>query len=345
MEMKRILVVNVNWLGDVIFSLPIFKALKQAYPGVKISCLALPRVKEILESSPWLDEVIVYDEKGVHRNPFLKLRLIGELRRKKFQIAFLLHRSWTRALLVFLAGIPQRVGYNTKGRGLFLTHKVIPLSNAQHRSDYYLNVLESYGIKVEDRVCELVVRTDAQKQVDQLLQRHGVIPGDFLIVVNPGGNWHLKRWPKENFALLINHLSNELKVKVIISGAEKDRELALEIARLSQVHPVVLAGQTQLLHLLALMKRANLVISADTGPLHLSNSVGTEAIGLFGPTKPEITGPRGEGKIKILHHDVGCNREACYFLACPDNVCMQAVTVDEVIDAVHQMVREKFLFR
>ena len=102
--MNKILVVNVNWLGDVIFSSPIFKALKTAYPQAKISCLTVPRVREILESIPGIDEIIVYDEQGVHRNPLAKLRLIRELSQKHFDAAFLLHRSLTRALFVFLRG-------------------------------------------------------------------------------------------------------------------------------------------------------------------------------------------------------------------------------------------------
>src|SRR3989338_10510672 len=107
--MNNILVVNVNWVGDVIFSLPIFTALKKAYPNAKVSCLAVPRVKEALEGSSSIDEIIVYEEEGAHRTPFGKLKFIGELRRRKFDAAFLLHRSLTRALIVFLAGIPKRV--------------------------------------------------------------------------------------------------------------------------------------------------------------------------------------------------------------------------------------------
>src|SRR5262245_47517489 len=135
--MQNILVVNVNWLGDVIFSSPVFKAIKENYPKAHVACLAVPRVKEILESIPGIDEIIIYDEKGVHRNPLAKLSLINSLRRRNFDIAFLLHGSLTRALIVYLAKIPQRVGYATKGRGRFLTHQVEPLSNEPHRCDYY----------------------------------------------------------------------------------------------------------------------------------------------------------------------------------------------------------------
>src|SRR4051812_6816771 len=117
--MKRILVVNVNWLGDVIFSSPVFKAIKENYPQAHVACLAVPRVHEILESISGIDEIITYDERGRHRNPLAKIDLILDLKRRQFDTAFLLHGSLTRALLVYLAGIPQRVGYGTKSRGQF----------------------------------------------------------------------------------------------------------------------------------------------------------------------------------------------------------------------------------
>jgi len=131
--MKNILVFNVNWVGDVIFASPIFRALKQKYPQARVTCLAVPRVKEILQCCPGLDEVIEYDEKGRHRGLWAKLSLIRRVRKQKFDAAFLLHRSWTRALLVFLAGIPVRVGYDTKKRGALLTHKVEPLCDQPNR--------------------------------------------------------------------------------------------------------------------------------------------------------------------------------------------------------------------
>lgn len=336
--MNTILVVNVNWVGDVIFSTPIFKALRKKYPKALICCLAVPRVKAILEACPAIDETIVYDERGIHQSPLGKLRLILALRRKHFDIAFLLHRSWTRALLVYLAGIPERVGYDTKKRGWMLTHKVEPLSEQGHRCDHYINVIKSYGVSVEDRCCELTVSPQAKAEVERMLMQQDVTDKDFCIVVNAGGNWDLKRWPKENFARLIHRLVKELKAKVVIPGAMKDVALAEEIAGLSKVSPIVLAGKTNLTLLIALMQRANLVVSSDSGPLHIANCVGTKTIGLFGPTRPEVTGPRERAKALILQKDVTCNLEPCYNLDCPDNVCMQAVTVDDCMEAVWQMM-------
>lgn len=335
--MDKILVINVNWLGDVIFSSPVFKSLKEAYPQARISCLAVPRVREVLESIPFIDEIIVYDEKGRHRNPLAKLKLILDLRRRHFDIAFLLHRSLTRALLVYLAGISRRVGYDEKGRGRFLTHKVRPLAGQAHRSDYYLNIIESYGVPVQDRRCQLAVSPDVQKDVDGILKSKGIQKEDYVAVVNPGGNWDLKRWAGENFSLLVGRLTDDFNAKVVLSGAAGDVALAESISLPLKKKPVILAGTTNLKQLTALMKRANLVVSADSGPLHLANGVGTATVGVFGPTRPEVTGPRGPGRAYVIQHDVGCNRKACYFLQCPDNVCMQSIIVEDVLEGVRQI--------
>jgi heptosyltransferase II len=336
---KKILVFNVNWLGDVIFTTPVFRALKEYYPGSTISCLAVPRVREILECCPAIDEVLIYDERGRQRGLVGKIRLIKELQDKKFDIVFLLHRSWSRALLVWLAGIPERVGYPTKHRGLFLTHWVSPLSGIVHRSDYYLRVIEDYGVPVHNRGYELSVLSEARGAVTRLLEQAGVHVGDYLVVVNPGGNWDLKRWPKENFAELTRRLTQELQVKVVISGAEKDIPLAREIAEKSKVQPLVLAGKTTVKQVIALMARATLVISADSGPLHIAHSVGTPVVGIFGATLPSLTGVRGKNRAIILRKDLECNQQPCYSLDCPDNQCMKIVTVDDVVVAAKQLLK------
>lgn len=336
--MNKILVVNVNWLGDVIFSSPIFKALKTAYPDSKISCLAVPRVRDILESIPGIDEIIVYDEEGSHRSLLAKLRLIREFSQKRFDTAFLLHRSLTHALFVFFARIPQRIGYDTKGRGRFLTKAIqAPDERKMHRSDYYLNIVESCGVNVPDRATSLVVSAQTEKEMLDTLRGHGIGEKDFLIVIHPGGNWDLKRWPARHFTLLIEQLMREGRCKVVISGSRQDVDLVKTIIAGSSREPVVLTGKIDLKQLTALMKRADCVVSADSGPIHIASGVGSSVVGIFGPTRPEITGPRGRGRCVILQFDVGCNRRPCYYLECPDNICMQAVHVERVIDAIRQI--------
>jgi lipopolysaccharide heptosyltransferase II len=336
-QVPRFLVVNVNWVGDVIFSSPVFKALKETYPRAHIACLVPPRVREVVESIPQIDEMIVYDEEGRHKNPFAKLRLVYELRKRRFDAAFLLHRSLTRAFLVFLAGIPQRIGYATKGRGMFLTQRIKPSGGSIHRCDDYLNVVRSFGIPVKDGTASLNVTADAQAQVKEILISKDVKEDDFVVVIHPGGNWNLKRWPKDNFILLAQALTEDFQARVVISGGPQEAWLVEEIAAALKNRPIVLAGSINLKHLIALMRRADLVISADSGPLHIASSVGSDVIGIFGPTRTEVTGPRGKGRAFILLRDVGCNREPCYYLQCPDNICMQAVTVEDILDVVRQI--------
>ena len=165
--MNKILVVTVNWFGDTVFSTPVFRAIKQKDPGVRLCCLAVPRVVEALRQVPWVDEIIVYDEKGRDRWLWGKLKLIAHLRAQRFDAAVLLHGSWTRALLVFLAGIPVRAGYDTKKRGWLLTHRLPAVKGPVHRSDLYAKVLEPLGITVEDRTTFVELDAKAQAEVKE----------------------------------------------------------------------------------------------------------------------------------------------------------------------------------
>lgn len=335
---KEILVFNVNWLGDVIFSIPVFKALRKNYPQASITCLAVPRVKEILECVPGIDEIIIYDEKGKDRGLFAKINLIRCLRQKSFDTVFLLHGSWSRALLMLLANIPTRVGYQKKGRSRFLTHPVEPVGDEVHKADIYLNVIESFGVPVWDKTSQLNVPAEAKEAVVKMLTGNDIKADEPFIVVHTSGNWNLKRWPSFYWAELIKILMTELRIKVVISEGPKELEWAKEIAKQSQVTPVILAGKTNLQELIALMEKAVLVISADSGPLHIASCVNHNVIGIYGPTMPSTTAPRGKAKVQIFHKDVGCNRASCYYLACPDNICMQAVTVEDVFTAAKRIL-------
>ncbi|MBF0532330.1 MAG: lipopolysaccharide heptosyltransferase II [Candidatus Omnitrophica bacterium] len=338
--MQNILVINVNWLGDVIFSSPIFPALKTQYPQARLTCLAPSRVQEILECVPGVDNVIVYDEKGAHKSLSAKLQLIWRLRQEKFDAAFILHRSLTRALLPFFAGIPVRVGYDTKNRGIFLTHRYpVPAGNL-HRGDFYLKVIENFGIRVSDRTNRLLVGEESRASIRKKLVQRGVTDKDKIVIVNCGGNWDLKRWPADNFTELIKRLMAVPGVRVIVSGADKDRPLVEGVVKNLPVRPVSFAGELNLKELIALMEAAAVVVSNDSGPIHIANAVGTAVVGIFGPTVPEITGPAGWGRKIILRESVPCNQQSCYRLDCRDNECMQAVKVGSVWEAVSSLLKE-----
>jgi lipopolysaccharide heptosyltransferase II len=332
---NRILIFNVNWLGDVLFSTAAIRNIRRNYPDSFIACIIPGRCYPVLKDNPHLDEIIIFDEKDRHKNIMEKFSFIRLLKYKKFDSVFLLHGSLTRALLCKLAGIPQRIGYNTKKRGWLLTKKIAPPSkDAFHRIDYYLNIIEKAGLKVEDRYLEFFISEDDQNYIRNFLNKQGINQDEIVIGINAGGNWPPKRWPREYWSKLIQLIQDELGIKVIITGGHQDVTGAKKIIEPLLQKPLVTCGLFNIKQSGALFKRLNIFISADTGPMHIANTVGTKKIiALFGPTHPSITGPFPDKNVTILQKNVGC-KIPCYIVNCKDNHCMKAITPEEVLEQV-----------
>jgi len=335
---KRILIFNVNWLGDVLFSTATLRNIRRNYPDSYIACAIPSRCYLVLKDNPYLDEIIIFDERDRHKGIFSKLNFVRLLKNKGFDTVFLLHRSFSRALLCRLAGIEERIGHYTKKRSFLLTKKITPpKKDSLHRIDYYLDVIEKAGLRVEDRYLDFVFSPEDQKAVDDFLNRNSVSPEDFVVALNPGGNWYPKRWPKEHWQRLADKLIAELKAKVIITGSVTDLTLAKQIQDGMKEKPLVACGVFNIKQLGALAKRVDLFITADTGPLHIANAVGAKKIiAIFGPTAKDITGPYPETNVVILQKDVGCVIP-CYKVHCRDNRCMAAVTPDDVLAEVKKI--------
>ncbi|MFH1778183.1 MAG: lipopolysaccharide heptosyltransferase II [Candidatus Omnitrophota bacterium] len=332
--MKKILVVNINWLGDSLFSTPAIRALKETIPKAQITCMTVPRCYEILQDNPHIDQLIVYDERGKHKSLLAKFGLIKQLRLDKFDEVYIFHRSFTRALIAYFAGIPVRVGYNTKGRGFLLT-RALPFSgNALHRVEHFLNIVRAQGYDTADKDYEFFIPENAKDSVEGLLKKAGITNNDLIVVLNPGGNWPPKRWGKEKFAKLGDELVRRFKARIIISGAPKDLGLGAEIANLMEEKSLNLAGRTNLKQLAALMQQADYVISADSGPMHIALAVKRpKVIALFGPTSSKITGPYGAGNFAVIKKDVGC-KVPCYKFDCRDYKCMGAISASDILEIV-----------
>lgn len=339
MNNKRILVFNVNWLGDVLFSTAVIRNIRRSYPDSYIACVIPSRCGLILEGSPNLDEVIIFDEKGKDKGVLAQLRFMRLLAGKKFDLVFLLHRSASRAFICYLAGIPQRIGHYTKKRAFLLTKNIMPpVRDSLHRIDYYLDVIEKTGLKVYDRHTEFFFSKEDEKNVEKFLKDNAIIEKDFIAGVNLGGNWLPKRWPVSYWAVLIDRLIGELGLKVIITGSDSDLDLVSQARVLIKRQPIVAAGMFSLKQFGALCKRLDLFITADTGPLHIANAVGAKKIiALFGPTDPLITGPYPQENVVILKKDIGC-KIPCYKVDCKDNRCMAAIQPEEVLKQVKLIV-------
>jgi len=338
--MRRILVVNVNWLGDVIFSTPFIRTLKKNYSDSFIASLVVPRCYEILEDNIYLDKIIIYDEKGLHSGIKGKLKLISEIRSYNFDIVYLLHRSMTRTIMCALSGIKERVGYPTKKRFFLLTHKIPYLPKNAHRVKKLLYIAEQMGMATDDYDFDFFIPEYVQRELDNILIEKKVKLEKKFIVINPGANWELKRWPVNKFSELAKRIVEDLGMQVIITGAEKDIPLANKVKKKAEKHLYNLCGYTNLKQLTALLKRSSMVISNDSGPLHISRAVKTPVIGLYGPTSPRITGPIGNGKYRVIVGRANDCQVPCYNNKCKDNRCMDTIKVEEVLQVCDEFMKE-----
>lgn len=319
------------------FSTAAIRNIRRNFPHAFIACVIPSRCYPVLKDNPHLDEIIIFDEKDRHKGIFQRFEFIRALKIRGFDIVFLLHRSFSRSLICRLAGIPERIGHYTRKRAFLLTKKIIPPArDSLHRIDYYLDIVERGGFKVEDRYTEFYYSESDAASVREFLKKNSVEERDFLVAINPGGNWVLKRWPKEYWGELSDKLIEKFKAKVVITGGHNDLSLALQIGEKMKFKPLIACGAFTIKQLGALAKEADIFITGDTGPLHIANSVGAKKIiALFGPTSPEITGPYPLKNVVILQKNVGC-KIPCYELKCKDARCMRAITPVDVIQAINR---------
>ncbi|MFH1678975.1 MAG: lipopolysaccharide heptosyltransferase II [Candidatus Omnitrophota bacterium] len=336
--MQKILVVSTNWFGDALFLFPLLAVLKENFPGSFLAVLSVPRIKGVFQSNPYVDKIIIYDEKGKQGNLISRLAFIFKLRRQEFDKAFILKPSLSRSLILKFAGIKQIIGFDNPKSNWLLRVRVPQPEKPLHKIDYFLTILEYLGLKVSKRRYEFSPSDKDRDYINSLFSREKIALNLPLIVINPGGNWLPKRWLPDKFAELIKRIKDKFPANIVITGAGKDRPLADGIIKKSGKDVYNFAGETSLGQIGALMERADIVISADSGPMHIAAAVGKKVIALFGPTSAQITGPYPPENHIIIQKDTGC-KIPCYDSNCCDYLCMKAISVEEVIEKVQELIK------
>ena len=332
---ERILIVNVNWLGDAILTTPVFKALKQEFPCSYIGVMVVERVREVFTENPYIDEIIVFDEKKCQKSLINKIKFIFFLKRKRFDTAFLIHRSFTKSFICFLAGIKRRIGYKRLKNQFIINKRISRPSRDIHRQDSYLHLFESSGITIENKLPQFFISEGTREKMlnglSFLREKHPYIVG-----INPSANWELKRWPASYFSKLADFLIKSLNCAIILIGAEKEKNVVREVMKNTHGKAYNFCGKTSLKELGALMENMDIFISNDSGPAHMAASLGINTLVLFGPTSDALTSPKGEF-VKIIKKETGCE-VPCYNLECDDNRCMKGISVEEVSSYVKSIL-------
>jgi heptosyltransferase-2 len=309
----RLLVVLPSWLGDAAMATPTLRLLRDSLPGSFIVGLARPAVADLLDGSPLLDEIVIERASGVMGPK----RVAAKVRPLRFDAALLLTNSFSTALATRIAGIPRRVGYDRDGRAMLLTQKLraleLPGSTARNRRWTPISAVVYYyaagrallgdpaptltassdvmGILPTETALELPLRDTDRAAGRAVLTSAGVEAGTPFCVLNPGANNPAKRWASDRFGGLADHLARQHGLRILINTGPGEKEVARAVAEACSDHaPVVLADHGQTLAALkAILARARLLVTNDTGPRHLAAAFGTPTVALFGPTDPRWT--------------------------------------------------------
>lgn len=339
-KINRILIVLPNWIGDIVFTTPALHQLRQCFPAARIAAMGWPGGLGVLENNPDVNDLIPLDEEILYKGVTGKLRLLRTLKSGKYDCAVFFSRSRTRAFLCFLAGIPRRMGYATRGRNIFLSQAIRqPPYDGIHRVEFYLELLRRAGLATLPPYQYVFGVSAADLEwVRTFLASRDVAPERLKILMNPGGNWSPKRWSPENFGAVARWLIEQHDAAIILTGAAKDEALCRNIQEAAGRPLIITAGQTVLGQLAALIQLSDIYIGNDSGPTHLAHGLGVPIVALYGPQDPQITGPYGRSAHTIvLFKNKGC-KVPCYLAECEWKRCIDEITVDDVLSAAKQLL-------
>jgi len=339
-EFRRILVIRLSGIGDVVHTLPLLGALRKRYPHAYIAWLVQRKAEGILLGHPYLDEVITFDREKWIRGLWSVIR---RLRNRRFDLVIDSHGQFRSGLFAYITGAKTRLGFNAKdGRefnSLFINFKAPPFPEDWHAVDRYLGLASLLGAEIGKREFLIQIGEPEKEYVERFLEEKGINRGEFLIALNPGSSWKSKIWPSKNYARLADILIRKFKAKVILLWGQGEENLVESINSTMEEESVT-APRTDLKELASLISRCALFIGSDSAPLHIASSLSIPSVGLYGPTNPRRNGPYGAENIAIRKDlsTLSCHRRGCR--KCKIQDCMQLITVEEVVEQVENKIKE-----
>jgi lipopolysaccharide heptosyltransferase II len=335
-----------HWLGDVVFSLPAIQAVKSRLPHARITVVAHSPAYEFLSHHPSIDSVIKipYTQKDGLKSAFHFAR---SLKKYQFDLAVLFPNSFRSAMMVWLAGAKIRIGYQTEGRGVFLTHPIPVQSDSKsiHGMDYYSGIVSCLGIKDVEKKFDPIVSEEEVAQQEAMLAEQGIYPSDFKVVIQPGASKQEKRWHPERFGILCQKLIKEKGAKILLLGSDAEAELIEQVRKFCPREDSLAFTGLNMRVVLALLRNCQLLIANDSGLMNLAAMVGTPLVAIFGPGSPKTSDPYIEpAKKEIVTKNFPCS--PChhnFFKECkpsPHNkpFCIEDISVKDVSDAVYQLL-------
>ncbi len=338
---QNILVVQTAFLGDAVLTTPLFDAIKQSLPKSQITVLCTPQTKDIFEGNKQVDQVLVFDKRGAERSGRSLWKWSQRLK-GRYDTAIIPHRSFRSAFLIWLARVPQRIGFSRSQGKFFLTH-VVPFEWGTHDAERNMKLLSVIGISGVKP--ELSLPDDKNDPLlDDFLSAHKIPSRGNWIGMNPGSVWRTKRWLPERFAEVADKLIEETGSTLILFGGRADQEAVdktyQNIKRKDKT--VNLCAQTDLKTLTRMIKRCALFLTNDSGPMHIACAYKVPVVAIFGPTTKELGFfPYGD-QSAVVQVDLECRPCALHGgNRCPLEhfECMKKITSDMVVSACRKYLK------
>jgi len=356
--MRRFLIINPFGIGDVLFTTPVIRAIKDRLPRAIICYWCNDRVQGILKYNPGVDKIIALsrgDIKKIYRKSIWAgshrvLKLLHCIKKGNFDVAIDFSLDHRYSLIAKILGIKKRIGFNYKNRGMFLTDKIgLDGYSGKHVVEYYLGLLKPIGIQPKSYNLELILSQTAKRKSGDILREHGISDKDLIIGIaaGAGASWgqdaSLKHWPAISFGKLADRLINDLGAKVILLGDASEEHISDMIISAMHNRPINLTGKTDLEELSAVINNLSILVTNDGGPLHMAAALGKKTLSFFGPVDPKVYGPYppDEKRHIVLKKDLECS--PCYIKFrlsdCKRNKeCLETIDVDSAFNAVKKLL-------
>jgi heptosyltransferase-1 len=324
----RFLLVRLGSLGDIVHALPAAAALRESFPYARIDWAVDPKWMRLLEGNPDLSEVIPFDR----RSSGGIAGAIRRLRDAHYSCAIDFQALYKSALISFASGAASRIGFQSSYAregfaALLYTDRLNP--RGAHKVEHNLTLVEHAGARPATPRFPLAIHAEDEERIAGELAAHGL---NEYFVLNPGGGWRSKCWPAERYGELHRKLVKHYGWRGVVTFGPGEEAMARTVIEAAGKAPPV-ALPLRLGPLLALLRRAEFVVSADTGPLHLASALGSPVVGLFGPTDPARNGPYAAGDIVVRNLRVS---ETTYGRGPSYSAAMLSITVEQVFEAIER---------
>ena len=325
---ENIIVRMPNWLGDFVMGTPVLSLLKKAFPKAKLTVMCLSSLTELLTDDPRIDELFgFHKEQNIYLRKKEGFRVIDKLKEGRYDLGILLTNSFSSAWWFYRGGVKNRIGYQGHFRRFLLSKALKPVQEV-HQVDQYKALLKPLGIEDSKAAPKLYVPKEKKEEVQKLLSKGGFQKGQKLIGMNPTAAYGpAKCWPEKRYKELAKRLLEDQETFILFFGDDKGFEMVKRIADGMDERVLNLAGVTSLQELTALIGELDLLVTNDSGPMHIGAALDTPLIAIFGSTDPKLTGPYQ--KNGVIQKSVFCS--PCFKRVCPiDFRCMKQISVEEV---------------